>query len=57
MEKKLPGIDMGTWAWGDKDGYFGNKMSKDEFRPVFEKGVGSQSVSLDLLLMNMAGKT
>ena len=39
MEKKLPRIAMGTWAWGDKDGYFGNKMSKDEFRPVFEKGV------------------
>lgn len=39
MEKKLPRIAMGTWAWGDKDGYFGNKTAKDEFRHVFEKGM------------------
>lgn len=39
LENKLPKIAMGTWAWGDKDGYFGNTMAEDEFRLVFAKGL------------------
>lgn len=35
-EMKLPKIAMGAWAWGDKDGYFGNTMEGEEFRPIFE---------------------
>ena len=35
----LPAIAMGAWAWGDKDGYFGNTMAGEEFRPVFEKAL------------------
>lgn len=30
-----PKIAMGAWAWGDKDGYFGNTMTSEEFRPIF----------------------
>lgn len=33
---KLPKIAMGAWAWGDTDGYFGNTMKGEEFRPIFE---------------------
>lgn len=33
---KLPKIAMGAWAWGDKDGYFGNTMKDEEFRPIFD---------------------
>ncbi len=32
----LPKIAMGAWAWGDTDGYFGNTMTGEEFRPIFE---------------------
>ncbi len=32
----LPKIAMGAWAWGDKDNYFGNTMSKEDFFPIFE---------------------
>ena len=32
----LPKIAMGAWAWGDKDGYFGNTMTEDDFFPIFE---------------------
>lgn len=32
----LPKIAMGAWAWGDTDGYFGNTMTEEEFRPIFE---------------------
>ncbi len=32
----LPKIAMGAWAWGDTDGYFGNTMAGEEFRPIFE---------------------
>lgn len=32
---KLPKIAMGAWAWGDTDGYFGNTMTGEEFRPIF----------------------
>lgn len=40
MEKyKYPKIAMGAWAWGDKDGYFGNTMAEEEFRPVFGKAL------------------
>lgn len=35
-EMKLPKIAMGAWAWGDTDGYFGNTMKGEEFRPIFE---------------------
>ncbi|MDO4554063.1 MAG: aldo/keto reductase [Lachnospiraceae bacterium] len=36
---KLPKIAMGAWAWGDKDGYFGNTMTGEEFRPIFDKSL------------------
>lgn len=36
---KLPKIAMGAWAWGDKDGYFGNTMGDEEFRPIFESAM------------------
>ena len=29
-------IALGAWAWGDKDGYFGNTMTADDFRPIFK---------------------
>ncbi len=32
----LPKIAMGAWAWGDKDGYFGNTMTEEQFFPIFE---------------------
>ncbi|MDO4649830.1 MAG: aldo/keto reductase [Eubacteriales bacterium] len=32
----LPKIAMGAWAWGDKDGYFGNTMTEEDFFPIFE---------------------
>lgn len=32
----LPKIAMGAWAWGDTEGYFGNTMTGEEFRPIFE---------------------
>lgn len=35
----LPKITMGAWAWGDKDGYFGNTMSDEEFRPIFDEAM------------------
>lgn len=35
----LPKIAMGAWAWGDKDGYFGNTMTDEEFRPIFDKAL------------------
>lgn len=35
----LPEIAMGAWAWGDKDGYFGNTMVEEQFRPVFAKAL------------------
>lgn len=38
-QNTLPKIAMGAWAWGDKDGYFGNTMAEDEFRPVFGKAL------------------
>ncbi len=36
MNKNLPKIAMGAWAWGDTEGYFGNTMTGEEFRPIFE---------------------
>lgn len=40
MERNnLPKIAMGAWAWGDKDGYFGNTMVEEQFRPVFGKAL------------------
>ena len=35
-QKQLPKIAMGAWAWGDKDGYFGNTMTDYDFYPVFD---------------------
>ena len=35
----LPKIAMGAWAWGDTDGYFGNTMTGEEFRPIFDAAV------------------
>ena len=35
----LPKIAIGTWAWGDSDGYFGNTMTEEEFRPIFDVAV------------------
>lgn len=32
----LPKIAMGAWAWGDTEGYFGNTMTGEEFRPIFD---------------------
>lgn len=32
----LPKIAMGAWAWGDRDGYFGNTMTEEDFFPIFE---------------------
>lgn len=37
---KLPEIAMGAWAWGDKDGYFGNTMTAEDFRPIFHRALG-----------------
>ena len=34
-------IAMGTWAWGDKDSYFGNTMSIDDFRPLFKAALAA----------------
>lgn len=39
--KNLPKIAMGAWAWGDTDGYFGNTMTMEEFRPIFEAAVNA----------------
>lgn len=35
----LPKIALGAWAWGDTDGYFGNTMTGEEFRPIFDAAV------------------
>lgn len=35
MSNTFSKIAIGAWAWGDKDGYFGNTMELDEFKPVF----------------------
>lgn len=37
----LPKIAMGAWAWGDTDGYFGNTMTGEEFRPIFDAAMKS----------------
>lgn len=39
--KNLPKIAMGAWAWGDTDGYFGNTMTGEEFRSIFEAAVNA----------------
>lgn len=39
--RNLPKIAMGAWAWGDTDGYFGNTMTGEEFRPIFEAAVNA----------------
>ena len=36
MNKNLPKIAVGAWAWGDTEGYFGNTMTGEEFRPIFD---------------------
>ncbi len=35
----LPKIALGAWAWGDTEGYFGNSMTGEDFRPNFEAAV------------------
>ena len=37
-QKQLPKIALGTWAWGN-DGTFGNALTSEELRPVFEAGM------------------
>ena len=39
--KDQGGIEIGDWAWGDTDGYFGNTMTGEEFRPIFEAAVNA----------------
>ena len=39
MMNRLPKIAMGAWAWGDTDGYFGNTMTGEDFRPIFDAAV------------------
>ena len=39
--KNSPKIAMGAWAWGDTDGYFGNTMTVEDFRPIFEAAVNA----------------
>ncbi len=39
LMSKLPKITIGAWAWGDTDGYFGNTMTGEDFRPVFDATV------------------
>ena len=41
QNKKLPTIAMGAWAWGDTDGYFGNTMTGEEFRPIFDAAMNA----------------
>ncbi|MBQ7641043.1 MAG: aldo/keto reductase [Acholeplasmatales bacterium] len=36
--KNLPKICLGAWAWGN-DGTFGNHLTKEMLKPVFEKGI------------------
>ena len=35
MNKTLPKIALGAWAWGN-DGTFGANFSADSLRPIFE---------------------
>ena len=37
-QKQLPKIALGAWAWGN-DGTFGNALTSEELRPVFEAGM------------------
>lgn len=41
MNTNLPKIAMGAWAWGDTDGYFGNTMTGEDFRPIFEAALNA----------------
>lgn len=36
--KKLPKIALGAWAWGN-DGTFGDKLTAEELRPVFDSAM------------------
>ena len=38
MNKKLPKICLGAWAWGN-DGTFGNSLTAESLRPVFDAAV------------------
>lgn len=39
LNKNLPKIAMGAWAWGDQDNYFGNTMTEAEFFPIFNSAI------------------
>lgn len=36
-DKNYPAIALGTWAWGDRDGYFGNTMGRRSFAPCLRR--------------------
>ena len=39
-EKKLPKLALGAWAWGN-DGTFGNNMTADSLRPIFNAAMAN----------------
>lgn len=42
MNKKIPKIAMGAWAWGDAGKFgnvFGNKMTAEDFKPIFDEAI------------------
>ena len=39
-EKKLPKLALGAWAWGN-DGTFGNNMTADSLRPIFDAAMSN----------------
>ncbi len=44
MNNKIPKIAMGAWAWGDAGKFgnvFGNKMTAEDFKPVFDEAIKS----------------
>ena len=40
-------IALGAWAWGDKDGYFGNTMTADDFNDLMAYAISIQPLSED----------
>ncbi len=42
MNNEMPKIAMGAWAWGDAGKFgnvFGNKMTEEDFKPVFDEAI------------------
>lgn len=42
MSNKIPKIAMGAWAWGDSGKFgnvFGNKMTVEDFKPIFDEAM------------------